>query len=557
VPFQLNSLNLNGIPYGNGCHPAERQSRHKELERYEPTKPRWFVRGDIDGFFGLFIDNLLQLLLIAVLGKFVCGFPSDLITGRILPGAAVSILLGNIFYAWQARQLMLKTGRDDVTALPYGINTPSLLAYVFLIMGPLYQETKDPTLVWQVGLFACLVSGLIETAGAFVGDWLRRHTPRAALLSALAGVAITFIAMGFIFQIFASPAIAILPMMMILVTYASRIKLPLGFPGGLVAVLTGVALAWLLRALGFPYFQPSAEPYTPAFYPPVPVPGDLFALLTSATGWRYMAVIFPMGLFNVVGSLQNLESAEAAGDRYETRPSLLANGIGSLAAALFGSPFPTTIYIGHPGWKAMGARAGYSVLNGAVVTLLCLLGGITLVLKIVPLEATLGILLWIGIIITAQAFQEVPKKHALAVAFGLIPSLAAWALLLVETSLRKAGKTLFEVAPAFGNDLYIHGVIALNQGFLLSSMVLAAILVFVIEREFLKAAGWTATAAVLSMIGLIHAYDLTPSGVQNKFGVLAAPAFATMYGLSAALLVMLYFIGRSPNDSPPKRAIVD
>ena len=181
-------------------------------------RPRWFVHGDIDGFFGLFIDNLLQLMVIAVLCRSVCGLPSELITSRILPGAAVSILIGNLFYAWQARQLMRKTGRTDVTALPYGINTPSLFAYVFLIMGPVYQETRNPTLVWQVGLFACLMSGLMETAGAFVGDWLRRHTPRAALLSALAGVAITFIAMGFIFQIFASPAIAILPMMMILIT---------------------------------------------------------------------------------------------------------------------------------------------------------------------------------------------------------------------------------------------------------------------------------------------------------------------------------------------------
>ena len=520
-------------------------------------RPRWFVHGDIDGFFGLFIDNLLQLMVIAVLCKSVCGLPNELITGRILPGAAVSILIGNLFYAWQARQLMRKTGRDDVTALPYGINTPSLFAYVFLIMGPIYQETRNPTLVWQAGLFACLMSGLMETAGAFVGDWLRRHTPRAALLSALAGVAITFISMGFIFQIFASPAIAILPMMMILITYASRTKLPLGLPGGLVAVLTGVVLAWVLRAMGFPYFQPSTDPFTLALHPPVPVPGDLVALLTSATGWKYMAVIFPMGLFNVIGSLQNLESAEAAGDRYETRPSLLANGIGSLAAALFGSTFPTTIYIGHPAWKAMGARAGYSILNGAVVTLLCLLGGITLVLKVIPLEATLGILLWIGIIITAQAFQEVPKSHALAVALGLIPSLAAWALQLVETSLRKAGKSLFEVAPAFGNDLYIHGMIALNQGFLLSSMVLAAILVFVIEREFLKAAGWTATAAALSMIGLIHAYELTPSGVQNSFGVPAAPGFAIMYASAAVLLVLLYLRGRGRNDSPSKVARLD
>jgi AGZA family xanthine/uracil permease-like MFS transporter len=311
-------------------------------------------------------------------------------------------------------------------------------------------------------------------------------------------------------------------------------------PGGFLAVLTGVALAWLLRALGFSSFTPAADQYTFAIHFPTPVPGDVFALFTSGIGWKYLAVIFPMGLFNVVGSLQNLESAEAAGDRYETTPSLLANGIGSLAAAFFGSAFPTTIYIGHPAWKAMGARAEYSVLNGVVITLLCLLGGITLVLKIIPIEATLGILLWIGIIITAQAFQEVPKQHALAVAFGLIPSMAAWALLLIETSVRKAGKSLFEVVPTFGTDLYIYGVIALNQGFLLSAMVLAAILVFVIERQFLRAAGWTLVAAVLSAVGLIHAYELTPAGVQNKFGLMAAPDFALMYALTAGFLVLAH-----------------
>src|SRR5262245_51592290 len=149
-------------------------------------KNRLFVAGDLDGFFGLFIDNLLQLMLIMVLGIKVAVLPPDLILHRILPGAAVSILLGNLFYSWQALKLARATGRNDVTALPYGINTPSLIAYLFLIMGPLYQETKNPTLVWQAGLFAGLMSGLLETIGAFIGPWLRRHTPRAALLSSLA-----------------------------------------------------------------------------------------------------------------------------------------------------------------------------------------------------------------------------------------------------------------------------------------------------------------------------------------------------------------------------------
>jgi len=518
-----------------------------------PTHSRekfpFFVQGDIDGFFGLFVDNLLQLMLIVVLAHTVGGLPSDWITHRILPGAALSILLGNLFYSWQARRLAQRTGRRDVTALPYGINTPSLLAFIFLIMGPLYQETKNPTLVWQAGLFACLMSGLMETLGSFFGDWLRRHTPRAALLSSLAGVALTFIALGFIFQIFASPTLAILPMLLILLAYGGKIRFPLGLPGGLIAVLTGVILAYAMRAFGFPVANLGAPEAALAFHPPHPVPSDVFALLQSPYGWRFMAVIFPMALFNLVGSLQNLESAEAAGDAFPTKPCLIANGLCSVLAAFLGSPFPTTIYIGHTGWKAMGARSGYSILNGIVISILCLIGGIAYVLKVVPLEATLGILLWIGVVMSAQAFQEVPKAHALAVALGLIPSLAAWTLMVIETTARHAGLSLFEIVPKFGSELYVHGVLALNQGFLLSSMVLSAVLAFILDRKFLNAALWLASGAFLAFIGLIHAYDLQPTGLQNKFGLNAAPGFALAYGLGAALLLGVYFLKPRFKDS--------
>ncbi len=505
------------------------------------SREPWFVKGDLDGFFGLFIDNLLQLMLIGVLCVFACGFPAAFITSVILPGAAVSILIGNLFYGWQARVVALRTGRRETTALPFGINTPSLVAYVFLIMGPVYRETGNWHLAWQAGLFATLISGVMEVAGAFVGDWMRKHTPRAALLSALAGIAITFIAMGFILQIFASPMIAVLPMMLILVSYASRIKWPLSLPGGFLAVIVGVSLAWLFRSLGWVSFVTPRDAYVFGFHAPQFMPGDAMALLLSPLGWKYMAIILPMGLFNVIGSLQNLESAEAAGDRYETRPSLLTNGIGTIVAGFFGSPFPTTIYIGHPGWKAMGARGGYSILNGLVITLLCLCGGLTLVLKVIPIECTLGILLWIAIIITAQSFQEIPKPHALAVALGLIPSFAAWVLLQIETTLRVSGSSLFAVWDKFGPDLYIKGVVALSQGFIMTSMILSAAVVFMIERNFLKAAWWMFAGAVLSALGLIHAYSMTPAGVENKFGWLAAPDFAAMYALTGLILIGLHF----------------
>lgn len=499
------------------------------------------TKGDMDGFFGLFIDNLLQLLLIFTLCPLVCGISAAEVSSKILPGAALSILAGNFFFAWQAWQVARREKRDDVTAMPYGINTVSLFAFIFFIMAPIYRQTKDASLAWKAGLFACLISGVMELMGAFVGDSLRRQAPRAALLSSLAGIAITFISMGFVFQIFATPALGILPMLVILICYAARLKLPLGLPAGFAAVVLGTGLAWALRALHLAPAAGAATPAPLAFHAPHWSGNELLSFLFSPTGWSYLAVIFPMGLFNIIGSLQCLESAEAAGDRFPTRPSLLANGLGSIVAACFGSPFATTLYIGHPGWKAMGASWGYSWLNGTVICAIALLGAVGQVLNYVPLEVTLGILLWIGLVITAQAFQASPSKHALAVAVGLVPALASWLQVQIETTLHVAGVGLLESLDKFAlNGLYIRGVIALSQGFLITSILYAAVVAFVIDRRFKSAALWMLAAAVFSAVGLIHAYDVTPNGVENHFAwFTAAPAFSLAYGMTAVVLWVL------------------
>ena len=171
----------------------------------------------------------------------------------------------------------------------------------------------------------------------------------------------------------------------------------------------------------------------------MPVVGDLIAALGGGHLLPYLSVIVAMGLFNVLGSLQNIESAEAAGDSYETRPSLMINGLGSIAAALFGSAFPTTIYIGHPGWKALGARAGYSVLNGAFITIICVTGTLAWIAWAVPIDAGMAIVLWIGIVISAQAFQATPREHAPAVVIGLLPGIGAWGALMAKNGLKAAG----------------------------------------------------------------------------------------------------------------------
>ena len=507
--------------------------------------PPWFVRKDLDGFFGLMIDNLIQLILIVGLCGELIRLPDEYIFGKILPGAAISILLGNFFYAWQARRLARETGREDITALPYGINTVSLFAFVFFIMLPVVQETQDPVWAWKVGLVACFLSGLIEIAGAFIAESVRRVTPRAALLSALAGIAITFISMDFTFKIFAQPLVALVPMALIFVAYFSQQKLPLGFPGGLAAVVIGTLLGWWLGTMNEKSLVTGPSLALPAF-----TGGSLWEALTHRTVLNYLSVIFPMGIFNVVGSLQNIESAEAAGDRFRTFPSLMANGIGSVVAALFGSVFPTTIYIGHPGWKKLGARSGYSALNGVFISFLCLTGTIQAVLGLIPLEAGIGILLYIGIIIVAQSFQETPREHAPAVALGIVPALAGWGLLMVESGVRAAGTSLFQVGLAKFNQesIAIHGMISLERGFIFTSMILAAMGVALIERKFARAAVWSLAAALLSAFGIIHAYDLGAGGVTSRFGLMAAPEFFFAYVLVAALFWAVALIARNHRE---------
>ncbi len=501
----------------------------------------FFVKRDIDGFFGLAIDNLIQILLIVALGQLLIGWDEAFIFSRILPGVALSLIVGNLFYSREARKLAARTGRSDITALPYGVNTVSLFAFFIFVMMPVYQETGSSEIAWKVGLVACFGSGLIEFFGAFVVDWLRRVTPRAALLATLAGIAITFISMDFAFQTFEKPVIAMLPLAIILIQYFSKVRFPLGLPGGLVALIAGTILAWVLGHMDVGLLKESFGEV--GFHPPIPAVGPLFSTLGGEYLWKYLAIIIPMGLFNVIGSLQNLESAEAAGDRYETRPSLAVNGLGTIVAAMFGSCFPTTIYIGHPGWKGLGARAGYSVANGVFFTIVCFIGAVGAITRLIPMEAGIAIVLWIGIVISAQAYQATPSSHAPAVVVGLLPAFAAWGVGILKQTLSSVGTDIGTAASSITiNGFY--GMLALERGFIFTSMILAAISVFLIERDFLRAACWSLAGLVLSFFGVIHTYQFVGNDVTSLVGFGAGKSYSLGYLAFFLIFILFYFYGK-------------
>jgi len=288
-----------------------------------------------------------------------------------------------------------------------------------------------------------------------------------------------------------------------------------------------------------------------SLHPPVPAIGDMLGAFSSTQWLAFLSVILPMGLFNLVGSLQNLESAEAAGDEYPVKSSLAVNGIGTIAAACFGSCFPTTIYIGHPAWKRMGAGSGYSVANGIAVTLLCCLGLVGLVSALIPIEAGAAILLWIGMVIAAQAFEDTDRTHAPAVVIGLIPAMAAWGLMMLENGLRAAGQSIGSIGEqAFATILPISGMLSLERGFIFTSMLLGAMTACLIDRHYRAAAGWAGFAALCSATGIIHGYSITPQAIVNAYGPMAAWPFTVGYLVSALLFLFLGgYAGKRPVQS--------
>ena len=369
--------------------------------------------GDWNGFFGLFTNVALNVIVLTGLCLGVVKMPDGIVFGRVLPALGIALPIGNLFYACLAWQLAKREGREDVTALPYGPSVPHMFIVVFLVMLPTYLKTNDPILAWQAGLAWAFIIGIIILLGAFVGPTIRKYTPRAAMLGALAGISIAFISMRpAAFLSWQAPWLAFISLGIILVCWCARVRLPWGLPGGLAAVLVGTVLAWIVTLTGISQvMRPACGRLRVAQVRPPRA--DAIRGLPRADLrdiGPLLVVAVPLGVYNFTEGMNNVESASAAGDNFDLRKVLLADGIGALAGAVLGSPFPPAVYIGHPGWKSVGGRVGYSLATGVVIALVCFLGLTALLLAVVPLVSILPILLYIGLVIGAQAFETTPAR---------------------------------------------------------------------------------------------------------------------------------------------------
>src|SRR6187401_660646 len=408
----------------------------------ETFKPKYWTPGDWNALFGFGTNILVNMLVLTGLLRFVLKMPDSIVFGRILPALGLMMCLSTMYYAWLAYRLALKTGRNDVCALPSGVSVPHMFIVTFVIMLPITIKTGDPLKGWSAGLVWVFFQSFILMAGGFIAPYIRRITPRAALLGTLAGVSVTFISMRPALEMFMTPQIGLVCFAIILVSWFGGVKYWKNIPAGLVAIAVGMAIAWGSNLFGLGLGGLSIKGVGDAFANfgfsvPIPAVGYVFS------GFEFLGIILvtaiPFGIYDLVEAMDNVESAEAAGDSYPTTRVLTADGVVSLIGCLMGNPFINAVYIGHPGWKAMGGRIGYSAATGAVVIVLSWFGVISLMMALVPVVAISPILLYIGMLIGAQAFQETPKAHAPAIILGLTPHLAAWGITAINNALGAAG----------------------------------------------------------------------------------------------------------------------
>ena len=183
-------------------------------------KYRWWGKGDLDASIGIFFDGFSKILSATGIMLLVFGMPADIVLGKIVPGVGLAIFAGNLWYFYEAWALARQERRQDVTAQPFGIGASQLTGWLYLIMGPVYWQTGDAELAFQVGLAASLIGGMIEVLGGFIGRWIVKVVPHSALMGNMASSALVWLSFVGIAMVFDKPVYALLPFCMVIIVFS-------------------------------------------------------------------------------------------------------------------------------------------------------------------------------------------------------------------------------------------------------------------------------------------------------------------------------------------------
>ncbi len=470
-------------------------------------KYQWFAVGDINGFFGLMIDNLTVLSFLAGILIFVFNYPADIIYKRMFPGTALGVLFGDLVYTWMAIRLAKKKNDPTVTAMPLGLDTPSTIGIALTVLGPafIYLKSKGMApydaamMTWYIGMATMIIIGLIKFVFSFLGNWVNKIVPQAGLLGSLAGIGLALIGFVPILDIFGLPVVGLISLGIILYSLVAKIQLPKNFPAVLAAVGLGSIVYYVCAPMGIFGIHYTAPPAANLVVG-IPVP-TLDFIKGFSEALRYLPIAFPFAILTIVGGINVTESARIAGDDYSTRDILLTEALSTLIAGVFGGVAQTTPYIGQPAYKAMGSRSGYTLLTGLFIGLGGVLGYISFIVELIPRPVLAPILVFVAIDIMAQAFHACPPQHAPAVALSYLPSVARLLQIKLNANVASIMTQFIEPIKTIPETLTI---VALGNGFILTAMLWGAFIAKLIDRQIKSSAVFLLILAGLSYFGIIH-----------------------------------------------------
>jgi AGZA family xanthine/uracil permease-like MFS transporter len=532
-----------------------------------PPGYAWARRGDVNAFFGLMLDNIGNMILMAGLLVMVFRMPSEFVLTRMIPGTAVGVMVGDLIYTVMAFRLAKRTGRNDVTAMPLGLDTPSTFGSVFLVIGPAYVAASgrglDPDAAarhaWFLGIAMLLASGVFKLACATVSGLVRRVVPRAGLLGSLTAIALVIISFLPLLDIAAQPVAGFAALAIILATLTARWELPRQVPGALAAVVVGCLIYYAMGALGMGPGLGARPSFQLRAVLPMPI-SEWLAWFSVNRGEvvGYLPVAIPLALATVVGGIDCTESASAAGDDYATGPIIAVEGLATLAGGIFGGVIQSTPYIGHPAYKAMGARAAYTLATALFVGAVGILGTFDWIFYLIPKPVVFPILIFVGLEITAQSFHATPHRHFPAVALACVPALAYLALIVINQLMPELNKPFNELNPSVQH--LVQTVTTLSGGFIVTSLLWATALAHLIDARIRSAAATLLLAGVFAWFGIIHSplpsgpitsppqaiAQLRAQGREVASAYQTPYHWAAAYGVMAAALLLIGTFGRPP-----------
>ncbi|MBT9587449.1 hypothetical protein IV102_29170 [bacterium] len=521
---------------------------------------RWVTSGDVNGFFGLMVDNLTVMALMALFLTTLFGFPADIIYTKMLPGTAFGVLFGDLVYTYMAWNIAKKTNNPNVTAMPLGLDTPSSLGIVFTVLGPAFlaykgtmPENEAAMMTWYLGMATMINIGIIKLIFSFAGKWLQKVVPQAGLLGSLAGIGLALIGLLPLLEVFKLPIVGMISLGIILYTLVAGIRLPGNLPGVAVAVLVGTVLHYLMPSLGLPGGHLS-ELSEFKFQGGLPLPHFEF-VKAYADSLTYLPIAFPFAILTVIGGVNVTESARVGGDDFDTRQILLTEAIATLLAGICGGVAQSTPYIGQPAYKAMGARLGYTLMTGLFVGLGGILGYVGFFVKLIPAAILAPILIFVALDIIVQAFLATAARHAPAVAFALLPTVARLLAIKYNDFLFTPEAWAAKLKPTAEGISETQVVIALGNGFILTAMLWGGFLAELIDRRVLRSAGYLMVLAALTAPGIIHS-ALPAGSMYNPFhleaGAQMVPKLFTLgYLALAGMFIFLSFTPQSKEAPDP------